>query len=58
LQPVQPTHLAEVHRGLSNPTVTRYLLIHFPTLESTHEQMAFYETLWAKRASRCSAWLY
>ena len=34
-----------IHKGLSNPEVTKYYAVHFPTLESTQEQMDWYEDL-------------
>ncbi|MFM7671769.1 MAG: GNAT family N-acetyltransferase [Bacteroidota bacterium] len=44
LRPVQYTDQSMVFQGLSDPELTRFLLIHFPTLEATSLQMEHYRT--------------
>lgn len=39
-----------VHQGLSDPRVTVYYALAFPTLEATQEQMDWYEQIWQERS--------
>ncbi len=45
LSPIIDTDIENIYRGLSNPLVTRYYDVHFPTLEATKEQMEWYRNL-------------
>ncbi len=45
LKEIQPTDISNIHKGLSDPEITRYYDVHFPTLEATTEQMEWYENL-------------
>lgn len=45
LRPIRQEDIASIHRGLSDPTVTEYYAVHFPTLEATQEQMDWYAAL-------------
>lgn len=43
LRKVSDNDLPFVHQGLSNEDLTRYMLIHYPSLEDAKVQMAYYE---------------
>lgn len=45
LKEIQDGDIEYVYRGLSDPDVTRYYAVHFPTLEATQEQMEWYAEL-------------
>ena len=45
LKEIQPTDIQNIHKGLSDPVVTEYYDVHFPTLEATQEQMDWYADL-------------
>ncbi len=45
LKEIQPTDIHYIHKGLSNPAITRYYDVHFPTLEATKVQMDWYANL-------------
>ena len=45
LREITQEDIAHIHKGLSNPEVTRYYAVHFPTLEATQEQMDWYADL-------------
>ena len=45
LKEIEPSDIAHIHKGLSNPDITKYYAVHFPTLEATKEQMHWYENL-------------
>jgi ribosomal-protein-alanine N-acetyltransferase len=45
LKEITEEDIHNVHKGLSNPEVTRYYAVHFPTLEATREQMEWYADL-------------
>jgi ribosomal-protein-alanine N-acetyltransferase len=47
LRRVKEEDLSFIHQGLSNKEVTQYMLIHFPTLEATKEQLHYYEDQYA-----------
>ena len=43
LRPVRESDQPLVFEGLSNLDLTRYMLVHYPTLEASAEQMAYYQ---------------
>lgn len=45
LREVQDTDISNIHKGLSDPDITKYYDVHFPTLEATQEQMDWYHDL-------------
>lgn len=45
LREIEPTDIHNIHKGLSNPTITKYYAVHFDTLEDTQEQMDWYANL-------------
>lgn len=45
LREITPSDIENIHRGLSNPAITKYYDVHFPTLEATKEQMDWYANL-------------
>ncbi|MTI29959.1 GNAT family N-acetyltransferase, partial [Xanthovirga aplysinae] len=45
LKEIISSDIENIHRGLSNPNITKYYDVHFPTLEATKEQMEWYEDL-------------
>lgn len=45
LKEIKPTDIKNIHKGLSNPEITKYYDVHFATLEETKEQMDWYENL-------------
>lgn len=45
LKEVQSSDIENVHKGLSDPDITKYYDVHFPTLEATQEQMDWYANL-------------
>lgn len=42
LRKVKDEDLAFIHHGLSNETVTQYMLIHYPTPEAAKKQLLYY----------------
>lgn len=45
LKEIQDSDIENIHRGLSNPEITKYYAVHFATLEETKEQMEWYSNL-------------
>lgn len=45
LKQVEAADIHHIHAGLSNPEITKYYAVHYPTLESTKEQMDWYAKL-------------
>ena len=45
LKEIQSSDIENIHKGLSNPDITRFYDVHFPTLEDTKEQMEWYRDL-------------
>lgn len=45
LKEIQPSDIENIHRGLSDPEITKYYAVHFETLEDTKEQMEWYSNL-------------
>jgi len=45
LKEIQSTDIVNIHKGLSNPEITKYYDVHFATLEETKEQMEWYSNL-------------
>jgi [ribosomal protein S5]-alanine N-acetyltransferase len=45
LKEIENTDIENIHKGLSNPELTKYYDVHFPTLEATKEQMDWYADL-------------
>lgn len=45
LKEIEASDIHKIHMGLSDPEVTQYYDVHFPTLEDTEEQMQWYENL-------------
>ena len=45
LRPIRDTDHEAVFAGLSDPRVTRYMAIHYPTKEAAQEQMRWFEHL-------------
>lgn len=45
LKEIEQADIENVHKGLSNPDVTKYYDVHFPTIEATQEQMDWYAGL-------------
>ena len=45
LKEIVPSDIENIHRGLSDPEITRYYAVHFETLEDTKEQMEWYSNL-------------
>ena len=45
LKAIVPTDINNIHKGLSDPEVTKYYDVHFATLEETKEQMDWYANL-------------
>ena len=45
LKEIQASDIKNIHKGLSNPAITKYYDVHFPTLEATKEQMDWYANL-------------
>lgn len=45
LREISDTDIYNIHKGLSNPEITRYYDVHFDTLEETKEQMQWYKNL-------------
>ncbi len=45
LREIQDSDIESVHRGLSNPEVTKYYDVHYETLEATQEQMRWFAEL-------------
>ncbi len=53
LKEIEHEDIENIHKGLSNPEVTRYYDVHFPTLKATREQMDWYAEL---RRSSTGIW--
>jgi [ribosomal protein S5]-alanine N-acetyltransferase len=45
LKEIEAADIHNIHKGLSDPEVTKYYDVHFPTLEATEEQMEWYRNL-------------
>lgn len=45
LKEIVDSDIVNIHKGLSNPEITKYYDVHFPTLEATKEQMEWYRNL-------------
>lgn len=45
LKEVESSDIENIHKGLSNPEITKYYDVHFDTLEDTKEQMEWYSNL-------------
>lgn len=45
LKEIEPSDIHHIHKGLSNPEITKYYDVHFATLEETEEQMEWYKNL-------------
>lgn len=45
LKEIESSDIEKIHKGLSNPEITRYYDVHFPTIEDTKEQMEWYRNL-------------
>lgn len=45
LKEIQDKDIENIHKGLSNPEITKYYGVHFDTLEDTKEQMEWYRNL-------------
>ena len=45
LKEIVASDIVNIHKGLSDPEITRFYDVHFPTLEDTEEQMQWYENL-------------
>ncbi len=42
---IESSDIEYIFRGLSDPAITRFYDVHFPTLEATREQMEWYDSL-------------
>lgn len=45
LKEIEDSDIVNIHKGLSNPEITKYYDVHFSTLEETEEQMEWYRNL-------------
>ena len=45
LREIEDSDIANIHKGLSNPEITKFYDVHFDTLEDTKEQMQWYASL-------------
>ena len=45
LKEIISSDIHNIHKGLSDPDITKYYDVHYPTLEDTKEQMAWYAEL-------------
>jgi len=45
LREIEQSDIHNIHKGLSNPAITKYYAVHFPTLAATQEQMDWYANL-------------
>ncbi len=45
LKEIKDSDITNIHKGLSNPDITRYYDVHFSTIKETEEQMKWYRTL-------------
>ncbi|GGX04511.1 GNAT family N-acetyltransferase [Aquimarina muelleri] len=45
LKEIESSDIKNIHKGLSNPDITKYYAVHFPTIEDTKEQMDWYRDL-------------
>jgi len=45
LKEIVESDIEYIHKGLSDPEITKYYAVHFPTLEATKEQMDWYSDL-------------
>ncbi len=45
MKEIEPKDITNIHKGLSNPEVTKYYDVHFSTLEETKIQMNWYRKL-------------
>lgn len=45
LKEIESSDIKNIHKGLSDPEITKYYDVHYPTLEETKEQMDWYASL-------------
>lgn len=45
LKEIESSDIVNIHKGLSDPEITKYYDVHYPTLEDTEEQMEWYASL-------------
>lgn len=45
LKEIESSDIKHIHKGLSDPEITKYYDVHYPTLEETKEQMKWYKSL-------------
>jgi len=45
LKEIEQSDIHSIHKGLSNPEITKYYAVHFDTLEDMQEQMDWYANL-------------
>lgn len=45
LKEIESSDIENIHKGLSNPDITKFYDVHFPTIEDTKEQMDWYRDL-------------
>jgi len=45
LKEIEAPDIENIHKGLSNPEITKYYDVHYPTLEATKVQMDWYQNL-------------
>ncbi len=53
LKEIEDSDIENIYRGLSDPEITRYYDVHYPTLEATKEQMEWYKNL---RKNKTGLW--
>ena len=45
LKEIEQSDIENIHKGLSDPEITKYYAVHFDTIEETQEQMDWYSNL-------------
>lgn len=45
LKEIEDSDIVNIHKGLSDPDITKYYDVHYETLEETQEQMKWYSSL-------------
>lgn len=45
LKEIESSDIENIHKGLSDPDITKFYDVHFPTIEDTKEQMDWYRDL-------------
>jgi len=45
LKEIEPVDIENIHKGLSNPEITKYYDVHYDTLEETKSQIEWYKSL-------------